>query len=63
MSQFNMIIDNNIMCVQINYIIQIIIYIHHNSIFQSAYKKEIIGLPDVLKHLGYELTFITKPRT
>ena len=32
----------------------------HNSIFQTAYKKEIVGLPDILKKLNYDLTFITK---
>ncbi len=32
----------------------------HNSIFHTAYKKEIVGLPDILKKLNYDLTFITK---
>jgi lipoteichoic acid synthase len=32
----------------------------HNSIFQSGYKKEIVGIPDIFKHVGFNLSFISK---
>lgn len=34
--------------------------VYHNSIFQNSYRKEIVGLPDILKEVGYDLTYITK---